>query len=245
MASATGIREAALSAALCLLAAACGSNDADSSAGLGGVGGGAGSDSGAGDGARLDGSPCTGPGARYVTGVVAHQFGPGQASGQDRFPEIVFGPPRGGGSSDGSLNTLSLGNGGTVTLVFGNNAIVAGPGPDFIVFENAFESGGGAVFAELATVEVSADGANWVGFSCVATQPPYGSCAGHHPVYANPDKNQIDPLNPAQAGGDAFDLTEVGLEQARFVRITDRADIDGFSGVFDLDAVAIVNAQCP
>jgi hypothetical protein len=191
-----------------------------------------------------DAAACSGPGARYVTRVLAHQFGSGQALGQDRFPENIFGPPHGAGCCEGSLDTVSLGNGGSVTLAFGENVIVDGPGPDFIVFENAFRIASGSVFAELATVEVSADGAHWISYPCTATSDPYGTCAGYHPVYANPDTNQINPLDPASAGGDPFDLSEIGVGSARFVRITDRPDIEGFAGVFDLDAVAIVNAQC-
>lgn len=68
------------------------------------------------------------------------------------------------------------------------------------------------------------------------------SCAGWHPVYANPGANSIDPLDPSVAGGDPFDLADVGLSMARFVRISDRADLPT---VFDLDAVGIVNAACP
>ena len=44
---------------------------------------------------------------------------------------------------------------------------------------------------------------------------------------------------------DAFDLADVGLVEARWVRITDRVDLQGMNGVFDLDAVGLVNAACP
>ena len=54
-----------------------------------------------------------------------------------------------------------------------------------------------------------------------------------------------DPHDPDTAGGDAFDLADVGLESARFVRITDRSDITGLNGSFDLDAIALVSWSCP
>jgi hypothetical protein len=92
---------------------------------------------------------------------------------------------------------------------------------------------------------VSDDGHSFVGFPCTASAPPFGSCAGWHPVYANPDKNSIDPTDPAVAGGDAFDLADLGVSHARYVRITDRVDITGLNGSFDLDAVSIVHAGCP
>jgi hypothetical protein len=63
-------------------------------------------------------------------------------------------------------------------------------------------------FAELATVEVSADGATWSAYPRTVTQYPYGSCAGWHPVYANPD-NGIDPLGPV-----VFDLDAAGIVSA-------------------------------
>jgi hypothetical protein len=140
-----------------------------------------------------------------------------------------------------------LGNGGWVIVAFEDNAIVDAPGPDFIVFENAFYVGGNEanVFAELATVAVSDDGEHWVEFPCNASEPPYGSCAGWRPTLANAAENELDPTDPSAAGGDAFDLADVCLTRARYVRITDRPDLAGsLDGVFDLDAVSIVHAAC-
>jgi hypothetical protein len=184
--------------------------------------------------------------SRFITGAVEHAFGTGQNFGQNRFPAVILGPPKGGGCCQGSLDVVSLGNGGFVVVEFADTAINDGPGADFIVFENAFQFGGdpNSVFAELGTVAVSDDGQNWTEFECTATMPPYGSCSGWQPVYANAETNDIDPTDPAVAGGDAFDLADIGVSRARFVRITDRADLDGQNGVYDLDAVAIVNAVC-
>jgi hypothetical protein len=52
----------------------------------------------------------------------------------------------------------------------------------------------------------------------------------------------IDPTDPATAGGDPFDLADLGLAAARYVRVTDRP---GDGAVFDLDAVSIVHPRCP
>src|SRR5450432_2768926 len=173
----------------------------------------------------VDGPACS----PYITNVIHVAYGPGASFGQNAVPRIVQGPPNGGGVRMGSLSVLSLGEGGSIVVELGEN-IVDGPGPDFIVFENAFNVGGDPQnpFAEPATVEVSADGVTWFAFPCTASAYPYGSCAGWHPVLANPATNQIDPLDPAVAGGDPFDLADLpgdaGVAEARYVRITDRAD---------------------
>ena len=177
----------------------------------------------------------------FASEVVSVEFGSGQDFGQSKLTERVLGPPRGGGCCAGSLDVTSLGEGGSVVLAF-HGDIVDGPGPDFVVFENPFLPSGAspdAVFAELATVSVSLDGESWSEFPCTETEYPYGSCAGWHPVLANADKGPISTLDPELAGGDPFDLADVRLTRARYVRIHDREDLDG---TFDLDAVAILNA---
>lgn len=184
------------------------------------------------------GSCATGPGARFVTSVVDWHFGTGQNFNQKTgFPSAIFGPP----DANDTSSVVSLGNGGWVILAFEGNAIVDGPGVDFTVFENPLPQ-----FKELATVAVSDDGVTWHEFPCTATNkgPDYGFCAGVGIVNAS-RTNGIDPLDPSVSGGDPYDLADLGITKARYVRITDRVDLDGSDGVFDLDAVAIVNAECP
>lgn len=185
--------------------------------------------------------------SRFATSVVSFTPGTGSTFGQDKLPGIVLGPPKGGGDLMGSLDVATLGNGGSITLGFAPSVIVDGPGPDFIVFENPFYVGGDETkpFAELGTVALSENGQDFTAYPCTATAYPYGSCAGWHPVYANPDENDIDPTDPTVAGGDAFDLADLGVAEARYVRITDRVDQTGVAGTFDLDAVSIVNVACP
>jgi hypothetical protein len=203
--------------------------------------------------------------SRFITGVV--QFSPTGCTGfgASSLPGIVEGPPVGGGSSRGSLDVVSLGSGGSIVVTFAPNAIVDGPGPDFIVFENPFWVGGNSnnIYAEPGEVSVSDDGEVWVPFPCAptfeagagygtGTAPPYGSCAGWGVVYSNP-QNGISPFDPATAGGDAFDLADIGVKHARFVKIVDRTDeacpdsgsAQPNSNGFDLDAIAIVNAELP
>src|SRR5690606_27810741 len=44
--------------------------------------------------------------------------------------------------------------------------------------------------------------------------------AGIYPTFSN-TQNGISPFDPLTAGGDAFDLADVGMPHASFVRITD------------------------
>lgn len=216
----------------------------DESAGAGGgdeASGGSDASGGEGQGARAPLDPCAG----FASEVIDVEYGAGAGFGQDQMPDIVLGAPRGAGETSGSLDVLALGNGGVIVLGFGDQRIVDREGPDFIVFENAFYAGGDpeAPFAELATVEVSEDGESWSAFPCDALEAPYGSCAGWHPVLAG-EGARVSAHDPSVAGGDAFDLADLGLASARFVRIVDRADLGGLAGSFDLDAVALVHWTC-
>ncbi len=90
-------------------------------------------------GAAGDSPPDTDAGvcaSRFATSVVSFTAGTGSSYGQDQLPDIVLGPPKGGGTTSGSLDVATLGNGGTITLGFAPSVIVDRPGPDFIVFEN-------------------------------------------------------------------------------------------------------------
>ena len=113
---------------------------------------------------------CAGPGSRFITDVIDHKFGTGDDYGQAAFPAPILGPPKGGGCCSGSLDVVTLGDGGFVSVAFAGNAIVDGPGVDFIVFENPFDIGGNAMdpYAEPGTVAVSQDAVHWVSVKTVA-----------------------------------------------------------------------------
>ncbi|TVQ89259.1 MAG: hypothetical protein EA397_15830 [Deltaproteobacteria bacterium] len=177
------------------------------------------------------------------------RFEPGEGAGfgQDRMPDVVLGGPRGAGATAGGLDVVSLGKYGVIELAFDDWIVRDGPGPDFIVFENPFPG-----WVEPGLVEVSDDGETWFAFPCDLAdhEALYPGCAGIEPVLANVDDNDIDPTDPERAGGDAFDLADLGLEQIRYVRITDGGigpdwSYEGGAGGFDLDALAIVNGATP
>lgn len=184
------------------------------------------------------------PPSRTVSCIEAFEPGEGAGHGADRYPEIVYGEPVGGGERQGSLDVLALGKGGTIVVGFGGNAIADGDGPDFTVFENPFWIGGdpGRPFAELAEVSVSDDGETWATFSCRSEEAPYEGCAGVRPVLAGSSESDASAFDPTESGGDPFDLADLGLTEARFVRIRDLGNPGGGGTAgFDLDAVAIVN----
>ncbi|PKO17513.1 cell surface protein [candidate division BRC1 bacterium HGW-BRC1-1] len=168
----------------------------------------------------------------------AVNFTPGSGAnfGQTFFPANVLGPPNGNSNPNTPTFTeedlLSLGDGGSVTLKFVNNRIINGPGADFIVFENCLQPIGnpGQSFSEVAIVDVSADGTNWVTMPFDFIPPsPSGSIldmanfvgfAGVRPTLSSPT-NGLSPFDPIQGGGDAFDLADVGLSAIQYVRIRD------------------------
>jgi hypothetical protein len=226
---------ACLGAGLLWLLAACGQGHPDAdTAGEGGAGG--------------DGSAGSAE-TPYAQSVEA--FEPGQAAGfgADALPGVVLGPPAGKGNTAGSLDVLSLGAAGEIVLAFGAQHIEDGPGADFIVFENAFWPGGDAskVFAELGEVSVSNDAATWDTFPCDTTGDGGGNfpgCAGVTPTLEY-DPLLVVPLDAEQTGGDSFDLADLGLTSARYVRIRDLETLEpaGNTSGFDLDAVGLIHRQ--
>ena len=184
---------------------------------------------------------------RFATSIVAYT----QGSGSGIFVTAnALGGPQGGGLGQGSVDVLSLGSGGQVTLAF-DVVLTDGPGADFTVFENPFAFGTG-IFAEYATVEVSSNGTDFAAFPHDPPAPAatWGSApglAGGTPCISNVVSNAVDPFDPVVSGGDAFDLAEladdpsvaaglVDLAAIRFVRL---ADVSGA----DIDAVAVIQHQ--
>lgn len=147
----------------------------------------------------------------------------------------------------GDLDAESLASGlpsGRITLSF-STPIVNGGGADFAVFENGFANGAKMVSAELAYVEVSSNGTDFVRFQSVSLttetdmptdeeeSPETGNVWG----YATIDVTNITGLagkhaNNGRSFGTAFDLQSlantaavtsgsVDLNNIRYVRIVD------------------------
>lgn len=156
----------------------------------------------------------------------------------------IFNPANALGAPLGSTNVHSLGNGGQLTLEF-VPPIVDRPGADLIVAENPFRLVGNetSTFAEVAFVEVSSNGVDFVRFparyfgaavwpGAFGTVPvgSYGNLAGQTPMLATTPG--ADPLDLVEAGGDAFELGDllgeplvvaglVDLQAIRYVRLVD------------------------
>lgn len=118
---------------------------------------------------------------------------------------------------------LSLGDGGSVTIKL-PTAITNGIGPDFAIFENGFSFSKDSFFLELAFVEVSTDGQNFIRF----------------PAFSETDTNQqIGAFGSIQAHkihnlagkyimpyGVPFDLEDIknelgSAQQIRYIRLID------------------------
>ena len=221
--------------ALLLLLLACGEGDPAADDTGGAVPEGGSTDGGTSDGGTTDPGPDP-----FADAVVSYSPGAGAGFGQDGYPDVVLGAPEGGGET-ASLDVLSLGQEGEIVLTFDDIGLVDGEGPDLLVFENPFTG-----WPETGTVAASEDGITWAEWPCDGADEAggYPGCAGVGLVWAASD-NDVDPTDPETAGGDAFDLADLGLARARFVRIRDTGlnSYDGVAGGFDLDAIAIVNGE--
>ena len=137
-------------------------------------------------------------------GDPASALGPADASPEEPWPVV------------------SLGDGGSATLRF-DPPFGDVPGPDFAVFENAF----GGAFLELAHVEVSSDGVNFLRFPSVSlTSAPIGEDGGGGAV----DPRDVSNLAGKHTAGfgTPFDLAELGglspsldLQRITHVRVID------------------------
>ena len=197
------------------------------------------------------------PPSIWPVAVYDHVFGTSQTFGQSSqyFPYNVLGEICTSATPTSPCadpcQVVSLGKGGYVVLTF-DPPIADGPGADFIVFENAFYYGSGQVFDEWMIVKVSQDGQVWYTF-------PYDSVTGQGLAGRTPTGCQGCPTgttnwqNPTEAGGDAFDLSDVGLPWARYVRVEDAthfqtpdrlsADLDGIVAIHQLPASSLYTSD--
>jgi hypothetical protein len=128
----------------------------------------------------------------------------------------------------GENGVLSLGDGGYVILSF-NNFIKNGEGYDFAIFENSFTD----TFLELAFVEVSSDGENFVRFPAVSnTQDTVQTDS-----FGATDATKINNLAGKYRGlfGTPFDLEEL--------KDSARLNINAISHIKIIDVVGSINPE--
>jgi hypothetical protein len=172
-----------------------------------------------------------------------------------RQPAAALGPAEGSPSE-----VLVLGEGGEVSLGF-ERPIRNGAGADFVVFENGTTEG----FLELAFVEVSTDGENFIRFpSAYLGEEPLGTFGVHSPTlisglagkylagFGTPFDLEVLTEHPMVQDG-LVDLQRI--EQLRIVDVVgDGSMLDSFgmpiydpypsvgTAGFDVDAVGVINA---
>ncbi|NRB61615.1 MAG: DUF4465 domain-containing protein [Saprospiraceae bacterium] len=146
-----------------------------------------------------------------------------------------------------SSSSVSLGDGGVAEVSFAG-PLYDGPGPDFVIFENGFPSGG-AYFLELAFVEVSSDGETFIRFpatSLTNTESQVGPFGLLRPEQLRNLAGQF----PGQIGT-AFDLSElvgmdgINVDSVTHIRIIDVVgSVDPALASFDRDG-RIINDPFP
>lgn len=177
----------------------------------------------------------------WASGVAGYQVG-SSADAMWQDTAQALGPAEGN-----SFDIVSLGRGGLITLTF-DAPIRDLEGPDFAVFENAFND----TFLELAFVEVSNGGGSFTRF------PVRSRTAAAVSTYGALDPSLIEGFagSVRQGFGTPFDLDELGLTQITHIRLIDvigdgrHRDADGRpiydpyptfgSAGFDLDGIAVL-----
>ncbi|MBL7215727.1 MAG: T9SS C-terminal target domain-containing protein [Phycisphaerae bacterium] len=177
-------------------------------------------------------------------------------------PDDALGFPQG----QSIIGVVSLGDGGTAILTF-DKPIANGPGDDFAIFENGFVViAPNKMFLELAFVEVSSDGENFVRFPAVSltqteTQIPnlgvidttdIHNLAGKYQMrYGTPF--DLDDIRHISSLVDVTAITHVRIVDVVGTLLDDYASYDSegnkindpwttkFStGGFDLDAIGVI-----
>ena len=107
-----------------------------------------------------------------------------------------------GSAGEATTNAISLGDGGYAILTF-EKPIINGDGFDFAVYENSFND----YFLELAFVEVSSDGLNFVRFPATSLTPTDRQIAGDGTIDATNINNLAGKYRVGW--GTPFDLEEL------------------------------------
>jgi len=135
------------------------------------------------------------------------------------FPQNIFGLPSRKATrtvpESSQSEIFSIGIGGEIIVGFKNKILRNGDGIDFIIFENAFvNSINNGIFAEPAIVSVSKDGINFIEF-------PFDKDSLIGLAGITPTNGSVDAYKYPQSGGDGFDLSGIGLDYIKYIKIKD------------------------
>lgn len=183
---------------------------------------------------------------------TVHLYQPGEDVDENwQAPENALGPATGD-----PFDIVCLGRGGSITFSWAI-LLINSPGPDLAIFENSFSGR----FLELAHVEVSSDGKNWLRFPSISrTSSPVGSFGVVEPTNLNGLAGKY-----RATFGTGFDFSDLPVDPLvdrnaiRFVRLVDvvgdGTDLDSLgnpiydpyptfgSAGFDLDGIAILGPE--
>lgn len=135
------------------------------------------------------------------------------------YPQNIFGLPSRKATrtvpESSQSEILSIGIGGEIIVGFKNKILKNGDGVDFIIFENAFVNNiNNGIFAEPAVVSVSKDGINFIEF-------PFDKDSLIGLAGITPTNGSVDAYKYPQSGGDGFDLSVIGLDYIKYIKIKD------------------------
>ena len=133
-----------------------------------------------------------------------------------------------GAASETTTDAISLGDGGTAILTF-EHPIKNGEGFDFAVYENSFND----YFLELAFVEVSSDGINFVRFPATSLTPTDQQVRGDGTIDATNINNLAGKYRVGW--GTPFDLEEL--------RDSSNIDINNITHVKIIDVVGSIDPE--
>lgn len=178
---------------------------------------------------------CPGAGDYEYADVVVDAPGtvaaPSAVNEQENAVNGVRGEP-----DSGSLDVFSRGLSTDppnhyIVLRWSQRTLEDAPGPDFVVYENAFMTKSGH-FMDHAVVEVSSDGEEWVAFPhdyvaedetrYVADPDAWIGFAGVAPTHYDADDPACESPFAEESGGDRFDLAELTAAPTpvRYLRLT-------------------------
>src|SRR6185312_2456304 len=93
--------------------------------------------------------------AHYATRVVAYEVGTPAPIPEGQDPTAALGPPDYTADKWSRPRAVSLGSHGSITLAFGDGALIDGEGADLFIWEIGPNP-------EAVAVEISADGKTWI-----------------------------------------------------------------------------------